>query len=118
LVSTGSARWARLDGLELVAEYEEKLGRAAAGDLGAVAIRAELEATRSTPASSAAAAIARSSRSTRSTPASSAGGDPAADLEDVVFANWLRALPGWDQARLWRATTTPGRYLVWGRERR
>lgn len=40
----------------------------------------------------------------------------AADLEDVVFANWLRALPGWDQARLWRATTTPGLYLVWRRE--
>jgi hypothetical protein len=38
-----------------------------------------------------------------------------ADLEDPVLQNWLRALPGWDHARLWRATTRPGVHLVWRR---
>lgn len=39
----------------------------------------------------------------------------AADLEDPVFQNWLRALPGWDHSKLWQATTCPGLYLVWRR---
>jgi len=38
-----------------------------------------------------------------------------ADLEDPVFQNWLRSLPGWDHERLWRATTRPGLHLVWRR---
>jgi hypothetical protein len=38
-----------------------------------------------------------------------------ADLEDPVFQRWLRSLPGWDYARLWRATTRPGVHLVWPR---
>ena len=37
----------------------------------------------------------------------------AVDLEDPVFHNWLRALPGWEHAKLWRATTCPGVHLVW-----
>lgn len=39
----------------------------------------------------------------------------SADLEDPVFQHWLRSLPGWDQTRLWRATTVPGLHLVWRR---
>lgn len=39
----------------------------------------------------------------------------AADLADPVIQNWLRALPAWDHARLWHATTTPGIHLVWRR---
>lgn len=37
----------------------------------------------------------------------------AADLEDPVVQKWLRALPGWEHARLWHATTCPGHHLVW-----
>lgn len=39
----------------------------------------------------------------------------ATDLEDAVLQNWLRALPGWDHAKLWYATTCPGLHLVWRR---
>lgn len=39
----------------------------------------------------------------------------AADLEDPIVQNWLRALPGWDHAKLWQATTCPGLHLVWRR---
>jgi hypothetical protein len=37
------------------------------------------------------------------------------DLEDPIVQSWLRALPGWDHAKLWHATTTPGFHLVWRR---
>jgi hypothetical protein len=38
-----------------------------------------------------------------------------ADLADPVVQSWLRALPAWDHARLWHATTKPGAYIVWRR---
>jgi hypothetical protein len=37
------------------------------------------------------------------------------DLNDPIFQSWLRALPGWQHARLWEATTNPGIHLVWRR---
>jgi len=39
----------------------------------------------------------------------------SADLEDPILQSWLRALPGWDHAKLWHATTSPGFHLVWRR---
>ncbi len=39
----------------------------------------------------------------------------ASDLQEPVFQNWLRALPGWEHASLWQATTCPGLHLVWRR---
>ena len=39
----------------------------------------------------------------------------ADDLDDPVFQNWLRSLPGWEHERLWRATTCLGLHLVWRR---
>jgi hypothetical protein len=35
------------------------------------------------------------------------------DLGDPAFHHWLQVLPGWDHARLTRATTSPGLHLVW-----
>lgn len=39
----------------------------------------------------------------------------AGDLDNPILQIWLRALPGWDEAKLWEATTSPGLHLVWKR---